>query len=260
MLRDVGVGMTNIKKTKDRWERLARWWSDDIGDGDEFHQAYVFPGMLEVLELNESSNVLEIGCGSGALSRQIAGSGCSVLATDFCESFINIAKQKPNENIKYCIADATDFDALVSLKNTVPFDRIVASMVLHDMWTLDALFDALPQLLKRNGSFVFSLPHPYFNRGGIDLNFHEDTPNICLSTYGTPYESELYSKPGQPVKQFAYHRPLHLIFSSLFKKGMVLDKLLEPASVELSMIPDTAWKHLPDIPPAMICRFVFKPT
>ncbi len=58
--------------------------------------------------ISQNDKVLDIGCGNGALSYDIASKAKTVTGIDIEEKYINKAKLKyPRENIKYIFGDAT---------------------------------------------------------------------------------------------------------------------------------------------------------
>jgi len=64
-------------------------------------------------------------------------------------------------SIEYQVIDATNYDALIEL-GTERYDGAVANMALMDIADITNLTRALQQLLKKNGVFIFSIPHPCF--------------------------------------------------------------------------------------------------
>jgi hypothetical protein len=64
---------------------------------------------------------------------------------------------------------------------------------------------------------------------------------------------------GQPVPQYYFDRPLHVLFNACFRVGLVLDGLEEPAfnhphdgsKVGRMFI---SWVHYKEIPPVLVAR------
>lgn len=252
--------MSKSEKTKEIWNKLATWWDSEYQEGDVYHQAFLFPTLTKWVQADKSKTILDIGCGNGALARIFAKLGAKVVATDFSDVFIQKAKERSdNLSIDFRLVDATDESQLQSLKVFDGYDYIVSNMVLHDMPTLLPLASSLKHLLKPNGIFIFSVPHPCFNSGMVafeDLQENSREKKVLLSNnYIRSQSFEIFSKPGQPVKQMCFHRPLSELFNTFFKNGFVLDGFVEP-TVDPKTLPENfLWGELSEIPPAIICRF-----
>ena len=250
-----------IKKSNDAWRQLSSWWDENIEDGDPFHHYLIFPGMLELVNCQAGTKILDLACGNGTLARRFAALGASVLGTDISETFIEQAKVRSKGNIRYQVLDATAATDLQELAKREQFDVVVCSMALHDLPTITPLIKSLASLLHKDGKFVFSVPHPCFNMGEIELNFFAEKPSLTRHNYIKPVHLEMKSKPGQPVNQHCFHRSLTDMFGHFFKVGMLLDALIEPS---LSTIEENLsnvnldWKLLPEIPPALLGSFIFK--
>lgn len=255
--------MNIVNKTKSLWNDLATWWDESAQDGDLYHRTFLFPPLMQWIDPRKGVRILDMGCGNGALARLFAKAGASVVAVDFSEVFIQLAKERSqNLNIDYRVVDATDNEQLHSLIDTEKFDYVVSSMVLHDMPTITPLISALPALIKPNGKFIFTVPHPCFNSGLVeitDLKNNADQKKLLLSNrYIKSEEFEIASKPDQPVKQICFHRPLSELFNALFSASFVMDGFVEPVAKSGELPKDYLWAQLSDIPPAIIAKWVKK--
>ena len=247
-----------IAKSNNAWKTLAAWWDNDIEDGDPYHRCLIFPHVLSLLDIKPHQKILDLACGNGALSRKMAALGADVLGVDISDVFINKAIERSGEGIRYQQLDATSSEELSHLAKEEQFDAVVCSMALHDLPTIEPLLQSLSHLLKPQGSFIFTVPHPCFNSGEVRLNFFDERPSITRSNYIKPMHLEMNSKPNQPVKQHCFHRSLTDIFGQLFSINMVLDGLKEPAMCDVLEETELDWKLLSEIPPALICRWIFK--
>jgi len=138
--------------------------------------------------------VLEIGCGAGFISLELARNGCDVTGIDISKESIKAAKKFANENpfkegfgyLKYHIAKIFDF--LKNIKNA--FDTIVFYGILHH-FTFFELMELCPLMrgaLKKDGIVVGYEPaYDRFNEPSATIllilkkllrnagNFFEDT-------------------------------------------------------------------------------------
>lgn len=247
-------------KTKELWNQLASWWDESYQEGDIFHRTFLFPTIVKWVSAKKGMRILDIGCGNGALARLFAKEGATIVATDFSEVFIDKAKQR-SEGLKidYRVVDATDTKQLNTLIETGKFDRVISSMVLHNMSTITPLMSALPKLIAPAGKFILSVPHPCFNSGLVEikqLKQHMDQKELILpNRYIKPETFEMLSKPNQPVKQICFHRSLSELFNELFNVGFVMSGFVEPVAKKGDLPEDFLWAKLPEIPPAIVSRW-----
>lgn len=257
-------------EVQDVWNRNARFWDDRMGDeGNDFHSLLIRPAAEQLLEIKADETVLDVACGNGIFSRHLAQLGAQVVAIDFSETLIDLAKARTGKNsdrITYQVMDATDGDQLLSL-GAGRFDAAVSNMALMDMATITPLLESLSRLLKPKGRFVFSLSHPCFLTPGMTRVIEEDDRegeivtrySIKVSDYITPTAHKGLAIVGQPAAQYYFHRPFSLLFKECFKVGFVLDGLEEPV-FELATDSSRAssWENYKGIPPALILRMRLK--
>jgi 2-polyprenyl-3-methyl-5-hydroxy-6-metoxy-1,4-benzoquinol methylase len=260
-------------RTVGAWERLAEWWDDKIGDGNEFQDYLIEPATERMLALKAGEQVLDIACGAGRLARRMAGVGAVVTAIDQAERFLNRARERTKEGkdqVRYLKLDATDRAAILSLGKG-RFDAAVCTMALMDMSSITPLISALPTLLKPQGRFVFSVTHPVFNSGTarhIAEQYERDgqmivRSGITITEYAEAFCYKGFGIPGQPEPQHYFHRPISLLFNTCFKYGFVLDDMEEPVFPEgLQSVTGSplAFSQMPSIPPVLVARMVRKPT
>jgi SAM-dependent methyltransferase len=103
--------------------------------------------------------VLELGCGSAALGRELARRGCVVTAVDFTQEMIDLAAALPGGNkVEFIRAD------VLELHTQRQFDRIVGTSFLHEVphAQFNALADWLTEHLAPDGRLVF-VENSFFN-------------------------------------------------------------------------------------------------
>lgn len=260
-------------KIAEVWDRLADWWDDRIGDGNEFQNYLIEPATERLLAVKPGERILDIGCGAGRFTRRMATLGASIVAIDHAERFLDRAREGTTERIeriRYLKLDATDPPALVSLGEEC-FDAAVCTMALMDMSSITPLISSLPRLLKPQGRFVFSVSHPAFNSGTarhVGEQFEHDgevttRSGITVTEYAKPFGYRGLGIPGQPEPQYYFHRSISLLFNTCFKYGFVLDAMEEPVFPEgfqSSSDSPFAYGRMPLIPPILVARMVLKPS
>ncbi len=266
-----GEPALDIKRLNDEgralWNRKAQFWDALHGaEGNVFHRILVEPSVLRLLGLRAGETILDIGCGNGALARRLAILGARVIAIDFSDQMIEMARRRGKPEgmaIDYQLCDATDEAALMRL-GAGRFDALVCAMTLMDMPTLEPLFRAAGQLLRSGGRFVFATMHPAFNSNNpIFLHEKEDRDGLVSEQYAVKIRSYLdmppvkgSGAPGEPSPHIYYHRPLEALLAPAFAAGFALDGLLEPAfsPAEATSGESLSWARYSQIPPVMTGR------
>jgi 2-polyprenyl-3-methyl-5-hydroxy-6-metoxy-1,4-benzoquinol methylase len=247
-----------------RWNALADWWDDQIGDGNAVQDELVEPAQEALLDLRPGERVLDIACGAGRFTRRMATKGVTILAFDQAENFIRRAIARSAEftgSIEYRVMDATDWEALSSL-GVGSFDAAVATMALMDIAALEPLAEALPRLLIPGGRFVFSVTHPAFNSGrSMLVGERSDTGEtnffVKVPEYTRSFPIEGVGIVGQPRKQYYFHRPISTLLNAFTERGLVVDRILEPAFQVGESGEDRLrirWHNLVNIPHSLVVR------
>jgi len=104
--------------------------------------------------LRSGMTVLELGCGIGYFTRELARSGADIVAVDVSPELLEIAHADcPAENIRYEIQDA----CALSYPDAT-FDSVVGSSVLHHLEIAEALPE-IYRVLKVGGTVYFTEPN-----------------------------------------------------------------------------------------------------
>lgn len=254
-----------IRESGEIWDRKAEFWDENMGEGNLFHRHLVAPAVERLLSPRPDESILDVACGNGLVSRQLARLGAQVVATDVSERFLERARRRTIEHadrIEYRQIDATDEAQLLALGEQ-RFDAAVCTMALMDIPTITPLLSALSRLIKRGGRFVFAVPHPCYNSSGISLLAEEeDRGGELVTTHAIKVFDYLHvppqkgtGMPGEPAPHYYFHRPLGSLFADCFAAGFVLDGLEEPAfspdAVEPKILSWTSYRH---IPPVLVAR------
>ncbi|QBD80742.1 methyltransferase domain-containing protein [Ktedonosporobacter rubrisoli] len=257
------------EEVREIWDRNAAFWDEKMGEGNDFQRILVAPACERLLNLQPGERVLEIACGNGVFARHLARLGAQVLATDFSASLLELARARSveyAERIEYQSLDATNEEQIVALGKG-RFDAAVCNMAIMDMAEIEPLMRGIRQVVKPGGRFILSLCHPCFNNTGSILSVEDATVNgEIVTTYAVKTTTYLHNVPtkgvamiGQPVSQYYFDRPLHVLFNACFRSGMVLDGLEEPAfnhphdgSKAGSLV--VSWTYYKEIPPVLVAR------
>jgi len=104
--------------------------------------------------LKPGMTVLELGCGTGSFTRELARAGADVVAIDVSPELLEIARTNCSApNVRYQIQNAY----ALSYSDRV-FDSVVGSSVLHHLEIKEALRDVY-RVLKAAGTIYFTEPN-----------------------------------------------------------------------------------------------------
>jgi trans-aconitate 2-methyltransferase len=103
--------------------------------------------LLELLAPRAGERILDLGCGTGHLTAQIAARGAEVLGLDASAEMIEQAR-KNHPQLSFEIADATRFEV------TEPFDAVFSNAVLHWVKPPEKAVERIAAALKPGGRFV----------------------------------------------------------------------------------------------------------
>jgi len=104
--------------------------------------------------LRVGMRVLELGCGTGYFTRQLAQSGAHIVAVDVSPELLEIARADcSTTNVCYEIQNA----CAMSYRDAV-FDSVVGSSVLHHLEIMEALPE-IYRVLKVGGTIYFTEPN-----------------------------------------------------------------------------------------------------
>src|SRR3989344_7499473 len=121
--------MTN-PSTLSQWNDSADWYNQNMGEeGDELNRTIIRPHALHVLGNLQGKTLLDVGCGSGYLTSELAKAAKKVVGTDFAPDFVKLCqeKYKNQPNLSFQDQDVTkDF-----VFPSESFDIILCKMVLQ---------------------------------------------------------------------------------------------------------------------------------
>ena len=135
-------------------------------------------GLLELLDAKPGERILDIGCGTGHLSSQIAASGAQVTGIDRSPEMIEQARSA-HPSLSFEVLDARE------MKFPHPFDAAFSNATLHWITEPERAVAALASALRPGGRFVaefggkgnIAALMAAFNRTWKTLHLPEPLPN-----------------------------------------------------------------------------------
>jgi ubiquinone/menaquinone biosynthesis C-methylase UbiE len=192
-------------------QNLVSYYSDRA---KEYEKVYLNPDEQRDLlkaakifqDLFSQKTVLEIACGTGYWTEQIAKTATSIFATDINESVIEIARKRQKKNITFAVANM--YSLTPGEKYEGVFGGFIWSHIL--LQDLDKFIDKVKSFLKPNGIIVFIAGNP------VEGTNH-DLKNITKTDeYGNTYQTRTLEN-GTP----------HLVLKNFPTKALLSQKLSE---------------------------------
>jgi ubiquinone/menaquinone biosynthesis C-methylase UbiE len=184
------------------------------------------PYLLSLLP--EKGRVLDVACGTGRHSIEIASKGHNVTGFDSSENMIHYAKKLALEQdlpIEFFVADMMDISNIAGLEVDLIFCLGNSFALLRSFENLESVFASLPPLLSKNGRLVFQVLNfeeiltsgfRYFPlKGGTTLNgsqvifsrFYEHYPEKKFSIL---VATSFLKQDGKWFTDISTHKVLHL--------------------------------------------------
>lgn len=127
-------------------------------------------GPLELLAAKAGERVLDLGCGTGQLTSQIAAAGAEVVGIDRSEEMVAQARRN-YPHLRFDVADARTFQV------ERPVDAVFSNAVLHWVKPAAAVVDRVWQALGPGGRFV------------AEFGGHGNVSVICAAIRGAMEEA-----------------------------------------------------------------------
>ena len=143
--------------SKDGFEKWSEEYDNDVKEC-YINKEYPFDGYFDVFDiiLNQiktNSKVLDVGFGTGILTKKIYDLGCQVFGIDFSEKMVLISKEKMPNAVFY----QQDFNDDLPYELTKErFDCIISTYAMHhlsDIKKVDFIVE-LANMLKKDGKII----------------------------------------------------------------------------------------------------------
>lgn len=238
------------------WGKVAGWYNQLLEEGDDTYQEKVIkPNLLRLLELKPGEAVIDIGCGQGYFSRELAKAGAKVLGVDIGAELIRLATTQAGKNENYLVLSAEKLTGVSGNR----FDAAICVLALQNMKNLPAAISEMSRVLKPTGRAVLVLNHPTFRIPGAsawDFDEKKKTQYRRIDGYMSEITQAVDMTQGvkdEKKKKYTYsfHHPLQVYFKAFNKLGFVVSRLEEWISHKTSdkgtrkLAEDKARKEIP---------------
>jgi len=124
------------------------WDPESYDEGHGFVAEYG-TDVVELLDPQPGERILDLGCGTGHLTAEIADRGADAVGIDAAESMVTQAREQ-HPDVRFEVADARRYDP------AEPFDAVFSNAALH--WIPgedhDAVLSMVADALRAGGRFV----------------------------------------------------------------------------------------------------------
>ncbi|HEY0946187.1 MAG TPA: methyltransferase domain-containing protein [Opitutaceae bacterium] len=243
------------------WNENAAAWTALVRAGyDTYRDALNTPAFLAMLPDVAGLSGIDIGCGEGHNTRQLARRGARMTGIDIAETFITHAaaeEERAPLGIVYHHASAVE----LPISDGV-YEFATAFMSLMDIPELERVLAEVHRVLRPGGFFQFSILHPCFMtvhrrnlRGADGRTYAIEVGNYFHRTAGQVEEWLFTDAPAAERQRYPkfrvprFTRPLSEWLNHLVAAGFVIERLEEP------MPDDATAARVPSVQDAQIVAY-----
>jgi 2-polyprenyl-3-methyl-5-hydroxy-6-metoxy-1,4-benzoquinol methylase len=212
------------------WDEAADWYLAMVGDPGRGFNHLATDTALDLLGDRAGRDVLDIGCGEGSIARRLARAGARVTAaeptTALLEAAAAIERDAPL-GVRY-VSDRAEDLASVS---TDSIDAVMAVLVLHHIEDFAQALSEISRVLRRHGSMVAVIPHPWSDHPGATWIAGPDGVHRMIGCYNE--ERHWHVDGVESVRSIGwYHRTIATWFTAVADAGFVIDEVREPLGAD----------------------------
>ena len=191
------------------YEKYGSKYDTEIGKGPNVRR--VRSKILTLLGSARGKKILDAGCGSGILCKQIADRDGRIFGIDISPRMIELAKKK----CKKCEFKIGDFER-TGFK-AASFDAVVSINAIVYKKKLDGTLREFKRIIKRKGQIVLAVPHPM--RKMLKYSHTKDY-------FDTGKHWEIW----KGIRRFNYYWTIEDYVEAFRRNGLIIDRLIEPRS------------------------------
>lgn len=203
-----------------RWTKAAPIRQMQIESGTDITFNNVFLPYYDAL-LNDSNfaSIIDIGCGTGHLTKILSAYGARVVGIDPSKGMADTASKVVGDKATILCTAIENYSGAES------FDLAISHLCLHTTIQIDNFLGCVKRILNPSGLFIFSIPHPCFWN-----NYKRCVPTDAFNYMDTIEVEATLTITKDRVNEMIVpyvHRPLSSYFCSLAKVGFTVQNFDE---------------------------------
>lgn len=190
-------------------------------------EGYVFDPIIQQLDPQRETCILDVGCGNGWMVRKLCDLGFDAFGIDASEDGIQIAKEYYPD--RFFVQDVRSKELPVQLGDK-SFDVVISTEVIEHLYNPGAFLDFLAGILTSNdsgsGKIILTTPyHGYIKNlilalsGKMDQHFHALWVGGHIKFFSRKSLTELLGKHGFEVLHFQGCGRLPYLWKSMLVKA-----------------------------------------
>lgn len=208
------------------WDRIASRRAAQIESGLDLSFTYILvPAVLSLVSNSDLTNVIDIGCGAGFLTRELASRATQVVGVDISGKNIEYATKRWR-NVPNVRFHTTSIEDYAERAERPEFGVAVCNMTLMTVLDLDNAVKAAARTLKVGGHLVATITHPCFwprYWGYVDQPWFDYTREIVIES-----DFRISFETCRGFVTTHVHRPLERYFTVLSRAGFLIEEVQEP--------------------------------
>lgn len=230
------------------WDAVADDWVSHA-DGNDYRNYFLMPLTLELLGDIRGVRILDLGCGEGGYSRELAARGARVVGVDGSAQLVAVARQRAadaGQEIEFLSANASSLEQITA----GAFDVVLASMVLMDVEDYEGAVQQMWRVLAPGGRLLMSITHPCFSAPVSEwIRTDSGEPShFAVDRYFERLAWDDFITPRFRRPVVRRHRPLQDFMRPLLDRGFLLRDFREPAATSAQVQMSARLSRLTRIP------------
>jgi ubiquinone/menaquinone biosynthesis C-methylase UbiE len=217
------------QSTKTSWGQVADWYSELLeAGGDTFQREVILPNLMRLVVPAKGEAILDLACGQGFFSRELARAGAKVSGCDISPELIARAKTlSPSLKINFKAAPAHEIPF-----DDDSFDKAICILAIQNIHNANEALSEAARALKKSGSLHLVLNHPAYRipqASGWGFDDREGIQYRRIDRYLSETKIEIKMHPGSAPQEttWSYHRPMQTYFKWLRTAGFHIRNMEE---------------------------------